>query len=367
MASKERNFAGYLKISWDTLFKGFPHLIVVLCGSVSSWIDKNILNSTGFVGRISYELTLEQLPLYYCNLFWKEKKDRISTLEKLKILSITGGVPRYLEEINPNRSAEYTIKRICFSQGGFLVSEFDQIFSDIFNKRSKVYKEIIYSLVNGNKSLSEIAYAINRNRNGDLSDYLQDLEKSGFVRKERVYNLKECAYGKLHKYRIIDNYFRFYLRYTEPIKQNIIRGLYEKTALDKIIQWDTIIGIQFETLILNNLALICRILNIAFETIESASPYFQRKTQRQTACQVDLLICTRHTIYVCEIKCRKNIGKYVIRDVMEKVSKLKIPRSKSLRTVLIFEGKLSKETIQEKYFDYLISMNDLLNYRDLSI
>jgi hypothetical protein len=52
------------------------------------------LSSTGFVGRISYTLTLEELPLSDCNRFWPSD---ISAYEKFKLLSVTGGIPKYLE------------------------------------------------------------------------------------------------------------------------------------------------------------------------------------------------------------------------------------------------------------------------------
>ena len=71
---------------------------------------KNILSNTGFVGRISFTLTLEELPIKDCNEFWGKKSHNISAMEKLKLLSVTGGIPRYLEEINSSLSAEKNIK-----------------------------------------------------------------------------------------------------------------------------------------------------------------------------------------------------------------------------------------------------------------
>jgi uncharacterized protein len=67
MASKDKDFVGQLKIAWDTQFKKNKKLILVLCGSVSSWIDKNILNSADFLGRVSLSLDLHELPLNRCN------------------------------------------------------------------------------------------------------------------------------------------------------------------------------------------------------------------------------------------------------------------------------------------------------------
>ena len=143
MGSKDPTFLGKLKNAWDMYFKKNDDLILVLCGSISSWIDKNILTSTGFMGRVSFVLTLKELPLSDCSQFWKGVGAQVSAYDKFKVLSVTGGVPRYLEEIDPQQNSEYNIKNLCFKEGSILSTEFEQIFSDIFSKRSQIYREII--------------------------------------------------------------------------------------------------------------------------------------------------------------------------------------------------------------------------------
>src|SRR3990167_3938856 len=146
MGSKDANFLGKLKNAWDLEFKKNAELILVLCGSVSSWIEKNILNSTGFLGRIDLILTLNELSLHDCNKIWGASSEQWSAYEKFKALSVTGGVPRYLEILSPQLSAEENIKRLCFIQEGFLFNEFEQIFHDLFARRSDTYKEILSCL-----------------------------------------------------------------------------------------------------------------------------------------------------------------------------------------------------------------------------
>ena len=65
-----------------------------------------ILNSTGFVGRISRVIDLEELSLDESNQFLNHLGLKGAAYEKFKILSVTGGVPRYLEEIKPQLTAE---------------------------------------------------------------------------------------------------------------------------------------------------------------------------------------------------------------------------------------------------------------------
>ncbi len=143
MGGKDPHFLGHLKTAWDMYFSKNPQLIIALCGSVSSWIEKNILSSTGFLGRITFDLMLEELPLEVCNAFWHPKEKRITSYEKFKLLSVTGGVPLYLEQIKPNLPAEQNIQDLCFTKGGLLVREFDEIFSDLFSRTKTRHKEIV--------------------------------------------------------------------------------------------------------------------------------------------------------------------------------------------------------------------------------
>ncbi len=138
MGSKDPTFLGKLKSAWDLYFKKNPKLILILSGSMSAWIERNILGSTGFMGRSSLEISLGELPLSVCDKFWGKQASQVSAYEKFKILSVTGGVPRYLEEINPKLSAEQNLLDLAFSPHGVLFNEFDRIFSDLFSKRSSI-------------------------------------------------------------------------------------------------------------------------------------------------------------------------------------------------------------------------------------
>jgi uncharacterized protein len=82
------------------------------------------------------------------------------------MLSVTGGIPKYLEEINPRLSAEDNIKRLCFTHGGFLVEEFEQIFSDVFLRDSEFYKKIAETLCSGRRTIGEIESALSGDQSG---------------------------------------------------------------------------------------------------------------------------------------------------------------------------------------------------------
>src|SRR5262249_996850 len=72
MGSKDPTFLPKLKTAWDRHFKKNPNLVLILSGSNSAWINKNILSSTGFFGRVSLRILLEELSLAECNAFRQE-------------------------------------------------------------------------------------------------------------------------------------------------------------------------------------------------------------------------------------------------------------------------------------------------------
>jgi AAA+ ATPase superfamily predicted ATPase len=357
MGSLDSDFLGKLKNAWDLEFKKNPQLILVLCGSVSAWIEKNILNSSGFLGRISLKLTLEELPLFNCNNFWIDKGDDISAYEKFKILSVTGGIPKYLEEMQPNLSAEENIKNLCFDRSGLLFNEFDQIFSDIFSSRSVIYKRIVECLADGKYESEEIYKKLGVDKSGVTSEYLDDLVKSGFLRRDFTWHVVNGKTSKLSRYRVSDNYLRFYLKYILPHKEKIERGGYYDASLLALPGWEGAMGLQFENLVLNNREQILKILQINSSDIVYDNPFFQRKTIRQEGCQVDYLIQTRFdTLYVCEIKFSKHPVKVsVIDEVKEKVRRLKAPRHISRRAVLIHVNGVDEDIVDGRYFSSIIN------------
>jgi uncharacterized protein len=360
MAIGDPDFAGHLKSAWDNHFSRRSKLVVVLCGSVSSWIDSNILNNTGFVGRCSRQILLGPLALPDCNLFWRSKKTNAT--EKLKMLSVTGGVPRYLEELDPAQDAEQNIHRMCFEPGSPLFHEFDQIFHDIFSRRATTYREIVNTLVNGRRTVSQISWALKQSRGGNLSAALHDLEQAGFLCGDVSFDLKTgCVRPRSTRYRLSDNYVRFYLRYVAPIKTQIKMGLYRQVPLESFRAWPTIMGLQFENLVLGSFDVVRRELGLERLPVLNAGPYWQNKTQRQQACQIDLLLRTKHSLYVVEVKLRGKIDRSVIGEVREKVRRLKIPGDLSVRTALIYQGELQAGIEEDGYFDFLIPFGELLD------
>lgn len=364
MASDDDTFLGKLKNAWDLYFKKNPSLILVLCSSISSWIEKNILSSTGFMGRISLTITLQELTLSECNQFWGAQKNKTSSYEKFKCLSITGGIPSYLEYIQPKQSAEHNIKMLGFIKEGMLYNEFDQIFTDLFGKRSDIYKKILLTLIaKPHAQMQDIFDTLQIERSGVYSEYLNDLIQAGFVERNCSWHIKTGKKTQLSQYRIKDNYVRFYLKYILPNQEKIIRDAFAERSLSTLPGWDSILGLQFENLVLANRTAVQKLLHIRPEEIIYDNPYFQRKTTKRSGCQIDYLIQTKfNCLYVCEIKfSRDPIGADIVQEMKDKIDALDVPANFSYRPVLIHVNGVHDSVIAGEYFAEIIDLSSLLD------
>lgn len=359
MGSEDHTFLPKIKNLWDLYLKKNDKLIFIVCGSVSSWIEENIMKSTGFVGRISFKLTLHELPLHICRKFWHSD---ISAYEILKVLAVTGGIPKYLEEIDPKKTAEDNIRRLCFTSGGLLVDEFQQIFSNTFQRNSGAYIEILNALANGIKTAQEIVTSITESHRGRIYEYLEELTLAGFVTRDYTWDLKTGQDIKSSNFRLSDNYVRFYIKYIAKNLNKISRGLYAYKSLTSLNEWDCMMGLQFENLVINNRFAIQKALGVLPEEILNANPYFQNKTSKQEGCQIDYMLQTKYNcLYVCEIKySRHPISIDVIKEVQKKISALRLPKGMSCRAVLIHVNGVTKNLIDEDYFANIIDFSEML-------
>ncbi len=360
MGRHDPGFPGDLKIAWDNLFRKHRRLVLVLCGSVSAWIADNVLNNTGFVGRVSRDIVLRELPLRDCVKFWGPKADRVSTRDIVDVLSVTGGVPKYLEEVNPSLSADENLRRLCFRPSGPLVRDFRQIFHDVFGENASAKRDVLRALADGAKSSEELAAAVGTGRGGHLARNLDELELAGFVARDSGLNPATARRARQGRYRLSDNYTRFYLRYVEPRLPEIEGGRYAFASLESLPGWETTLGLQFENLVLNHAMELVPFLNLEGVPILSAAPFRKKGTKLGDGVQIDLLLQTRKAVFVVEVKRRREFGEEIEAEVARKVERLPVPRGRSVRTALVYEGRLAPVVRGNAWFDALVPFEKLL-------
>ncbi|MBS0628675.1 MAG: AAA family ATPase [Verrucomicrobia bacterium] len=361
MGSKDPTFMPKLKTAWDRHFKKNNKLILIITGSNSTWIQKNILSSTGFYGRVSLRILLKELPIADCNVFWEDWPGIIAPYEKFKILAVTGGIPRYLEELRPDLSAEANIQRMCFDSEGLLFQEFDQIFHDLFRNKGNFYKQIVETLVDNRLSATQIASELGCSTGGDFSDSLDELTQAGFIARDYIWSFAKKTKSTTSRYRLSDNYLRFYLKYIQPNREQIEEGKVRKLPTG----WYSILGLQFENLVVNNGDILQNLLGIPTDEVIFAAPYLQTPQTRRKGCQIDYLIQTRfNCIYICEVKFMQGkIGIEVVNEVQEKQRALQLPRGFSCRPVLIHVNGVDEKVEDCGFFARIVDFSEFLGGR----
>lgn len=354
MGAYDKGFAAYLKNAWDMQFSRRENLIFVVCGSVSSWIGENILRSKAFVGRVSLELNLGELPLGVCREFWGRAAARVSIREMLDVLSVTGGVPKYLAELRPSLSAEANILKLCFCREGYLFKDFEKIFTDVFRKTADEKGRILEAVAGGPKSVKSLAESLGTASNGHLSDALEELCEAGFLSVDEGLNPATARAVREVHYRIRDNYVRFYLKFIKPRARAIASGSLKLRAVSDLPGWDAVMGLQFENLVRGSMRTLLPLIGMGNTVVTSAAPYEKKGRGKGDGFQIDLLVQTRRTVCVVEIKRQARIPATVMDDVQRKIRRLELPKGLSVRTALVYDGELSHEIEEDGFFDFLV-------------
>jgi AAA+ ATPase superfamily predicted ATPase len=346
MGEDDPTFIGKFKIWWDQLSQRSCPWIFILCGSVSTWIEKNIIHSTALFGRISLQIDLYPLSLPECGLFLRELGFKGSAFEVYKLLAVMGGVPWYLQHIHSEQMAYENIQRLCFTRGGLLIGEFEKIFHDLFNTRGSLHQKIIYALAEGMKTVKEIREAADLSNGGIVSTGIEDLIVSGFVTEHPQWSLKSRKPAKQALYRLSDCFLRFYIKYMEP----------------NLKPSESSYGFQIESLLLQNRYLLCKAIGIALEDIVADNPYLQKSTKSRKGCQIDYLIQTRtNNLFLCEFKFHhREVGCDVIDEIEKKIKNLQVPRGYAVVPVLFHIGGVSAVLEERRFFYRIIDMSSFL-------
>ncbi len=363
MARLSPAFPEILKSAWDDLFKKHGRLVMVLCGSASSWIRDEIVENRAYVGRRSLDMVVGELPPSVCVRFWGRKASRIDPREIIDVLSVTGGVPRYLEEIDPSLSALENIRRLCFLPKSLLREDFDDMFNDVVTEKPRFSARVLGTFVDGSRTASEVAEALGIEKGGEVTAVLENLVEAGFLSEAGRINPETGQALRQRRFRLRDNYARFYLKCIEPHRGVIDDGAYSIASLRELEGWDSVMGLAFENLVANNYRHLLPHLHLEGLAITSAGPYLRRTakgSRGRPGCQVDLMIQTRRTICIVEAKRRKEIGREVIDEVDRKVRAIKRPAGISVRTALVYDGELSPVAATDGYFDAIVPFSRLL-------
>lgn len=204
---------------------------------------------------------------------------------------ILGGIPFYLNLLNPRLSLPQNIDELCFQEGGQLRYESRRLFSSLFRKAEK-HEAIIRMAAEKRNGITRKELAENPliGNNDKLTKALSELEQCGFIRKYRSGASK--SHGLL--YQLIDPFILFSLRFLESGE---LQSWTEYFGTPGYYAWR---GNAFEILCLNHISQIKDALGI--RGVGTKEYAWKSKTSSPGA-QIDLLIDRKDGIInLCEMK-----------------------------------------------------------------
>jgi hypothetical protein len=287
---KADGFKGALSLFWNDFASKREDIVLVVCGSATSWIIEHIIEDRGsLANRVTAIIHLQSFNLQESKAFLlAHGYKNISTKDLAEYYMIFGGVAHYLSLLNPKKSLIQNVQEIFFSQHGQLRTEYARLFRSLF-ENYHTHELIIEKLVKrwSGMSVSELKKSKQLSSSSALNRALDDLEASGFI-------VKHFKYGQKKRdalYRVKDPFLFFVTKWVEgtslsELFQNkrYFMGIYQS---QKYKIW---LGHAFENLCHNHILELKDALGVG--AVHTTSHYWRYvpKTKEEQGVQIDLLL-----------------------------------------------------------------------------
>ena len=300
---------------WNSWADSQRNIVLVVCGSATSWMLDNVIRDYGGLhGRLTETIKLFPFTLAECQKYYKRNGFRLSQYEMCICYMALGGVPFYLDKLNNSKTITENIDSIFFADDK-IHQEFIDVYAGLYASKER-YVDIVKALGGHFYGMTqkEISDTIHLKSGGSLSKLLENLKESGIIRayprygKERVETV----------YQLIDFFSLFYLRFI--LGKQAKKGIWN--SIHGTPTFYTWAGDTFELLCIEHLPQIQNALRIA--SIDR-NYCWSRKSADGMDAQIDLLLESKaeRTDYLCEMKFTGS--KYAItnndeEDILNKIS-----------------------------------------------
>lgn len=299
MDTPKSEFIAALEFFWNQHASKMDHILLIACGSASSWIRKKLINARGgLYNRITHRIKLAPFTLHEAGLFLQSLGVHLPQYQILELYMAMGGIPFYLKEAERGKSATQLIDEICFSPQGLLHEEYDQLYYSLF-RNAEHHIAIIEVLASRPQGMTrkEIAEKTQISE-GPLSKTLEELKECDFISiLQPMFKKKKDAI-----YKLTDLYSLFYLKFVQPNK-GAGRRIWEQ--MSKQSAYSAWSGYAFENICMMHIHQIKAALGISGVHTKHGSWKFGGDESLPGA-QVDMIIDRAdQIIHLCEAKFTK--------------------------------------------------------------
>ena len=367
MVTKGSRLLRTFEFFWNHYWSRDPRIKLIICGSSSGWILKNIVhNKGGLYNRVTRTIQLEPFNLKQTKEYLEYNNVRLNYRDITDLYMVMGGIPFYLSKVKPGRSAAQVIEEIAFQKNSFMLTEFANLYATLFGSEGP-YIAIAREIADHRYGIGqeELIRKVKRFSSGGRAiKVLTDLEQAGFIARLTPFGRKR----KGIYYKMIDEYSLFYFRWIEPIRRAILEtgersGYWGRMQNSQ--SWYNWAGYAFEALCMKHIQQIRKALHLNSFALAYTWRYTPKKGSGERGAQIDLLFDRDdNAITLCEIKYTKQpyaIDKQCMAKLHRQIDVFKA-QTKTRKNIFISfiaaEG-LKKTIYSEELVHNLVTLKDL--------
>lgn len=280
---------------WNTWASLRKNVMLIVCGSATSWMIENIVNDHGGLhNRTTHTIYLRQFNLAETEAYLKTQKISWPRQMIVETYMMLGGIPYYLSLLSNKESLAQNIDRLYFRKNSELNQEYHRLYASLF-KSPDPYIRIVEILGKNKQGLNrnEIAAALNQSSSGTLSKQLENLEYCDIIRR---YVSKVNGKAKTNDayYQLTDLFTLFHLTFSKKLTTEDYWEQHLNTPIVNVWQ-----GLAFEHVCMVHISQIRHTLGLDKIAVE----YYSWRSTETPRAQVDMIIeRADRLINLCEIK-----------------------------------------------------------------
>lgn len=192
------------------------NVFLILTGSSIGMMEKEVLfYKAPLYGRRTASLEVKEMAFDALKEFFPDKEFE----ELVKIYSVMGAIPAYIEKINSRYDIFRNIKELILNKGTFLYNEVEYILREEL-REPRNYFVILKAIAQGKRKLSEIINETGFEKSL-VARYLDILRSLGFVEKHVPVTEKHPEKSKQGLYRLHDKFFAFWFKFVFPNRNRL--------------------------------------------------------------------------------------------------------------------------------------------------
>jgi len=354
LAKSYKPFSSLLQHAIDHKFQNL-NMMIILCGSSMSFMENEVDGyKSPLYGRRTGQLKLFPLDFETSRGFFA----KFNKQEQAVLYGATGGIPKYLLEVQQNHSLEDNIKRMFFKPQGLLFEEPNNLMKQELREPA-LYNTIIGAVATGSSKLNEIVTKIDAEDfdSAKCNKYIKVLIDLHIVKREIPFLDKPTS--KKSIYRLNDGMFRFWYRFVYPNISQISLD-YGDMVYDYISgQISDFMGETFENICQQYLwrENVARRLPLQFK---DCGRWWGNNPKTKSEQEIDILACDYegNNALFCECKwTNEQVDGRILDNLMDKASMFNY----SEKYFILFSKSGFKANLKKRANEYVI----LVDFKDI--